>query len=59
MRRPFRVIDADGHIDEKRLNWAERIPERYRPDAPCWVSYPDGRKHMVVEGKLWPTRRDF
>jgi len=59
MRLPFRVIDADGHVDEKHVNWAERMPKRYRADAPCWVSYPDGRKHMVVEGKLWPTRRDF
>jgi predicted TIM-barrel fold metal-dependent hydrolase len=60
MARPnYRVIDADGHVDEKAVNWAELVPERYRRDAPCWVTFPDGRKHLVVEGKLWPSRRDF
>lgn len=59
MRPNYRVIDADGHVDEKHVNWQERVPERYRREAPCWVTYPDGRTHMTVEGKLWPSRRDF
>ena len=59
MRPDYTVIDADGHVDEKAVNWVELLPERYHKDAPCWVSYPDGRKHLVVEGKMWPSRRDF
>ena len=34
MRLPHRVIDADGHIDEKHVDWAARVPERFRADAP-------------------------
>jgi len=59
MRPSYRVIDADGHVDEKAVNWTELVPERYRRDAPTWVTYPDGRKHLMVEGKPWPSRRDF
>ena len=51
MRPDYTVIDADGHVDEKAVNWVDLLPERYHKDAPCWVSYPDGRKHLVVEGK--------
>ena len=47
MRPHYRVIDADGHVDEKAVNWAELMPERYRRDAPCWVTFPDGRKLFV------------
>ncbi len=59
MRPNCRVIDADGHVDEGAVNWAELLPECYRRDAPCWVTFPDGRRHFWVEGKLWPSRRDF
>lgn len=59
MRPDYTVIDADGHVDEKAVNWVDLLPARYHKDAPCWVSYPDGRKHLVVEGKMWPSRRDF
>ena len=34
MRLPHRVIDADGPIDEKHVDWAARVPERFRADAP-------------------------
>ena len=34
MRLPHRVIDADGYIDEKHVDWAARVPERFRADAP-------------------------
>jgi predicted TIM-barrel fold metal-dependent hydrolase len=59
MRPNYRVIDADGHVDEDRVNWAELLPERYRRNAPCWVTLPDGRRHFMVEGKLWPSKKDF
>lgn len=53
MRPPYRVIDADGHVDEKAVNWVQRVPECYRRDAPCWVTYPDGRKHLENAARLF------
>lgn len=59
MRLPYRVIDADGHVLEHAVDWAARLPERFRKDAPGWVTLPDGDRHFIVERKPWPTGRDF
>ncbi len=59
MRPEYRVIDADGHVDEDRVRWVELLPQRYAQDAPCWIELPNGRRHFMVEGKLWPSKRDF
>jgi len=59
MRLPFTVIDADGHVLEHAVDWAARLPARFRKDAPGWVTLPDGDRHFMVERKTWPTRRDF
>ncbi len=59
MLRPYRVIDADGHVIERSVDWAARLPAGLRKDAPGWVRLPNGEEHFIVERKTWPTRRDF
>lgn len=50
----FRIIDADGHVQEKLLPWAELLQEPYRSLVPKVVKDHQGTSFMVVEGKLRP-----
>jgi len=59
MERPVPVIDTDGHVMEHRVDWASRIPARFRKEAPCWAALPDGDWVYIVERKVWPTRQDY
>jgi uncharacterized protein len=59
MERPAPVIDTDGHVMEHRVDWAARLPARFRKEAPCWATLPDGDWVYIVERKVWPTRTEY
>lgn len=50
----FRAVDADGHVEEAHVNWADRIPEPYRDMAPEPRPATDSHWRLVMEGKPWP-----
>lgn len=50
----MRIIDADGHVEERELPWAELLDEPYRSRAPRSVKDNRGAEFLMVEGKLWP-----
>lgn len=50
----MRVIDADGHVFERDLPWAELLEEPYRSRAPKVVKDNRGAEFLMVEGKLCP-----
>ena len=50
----MRVIDADGHVQEKLLPWSELLQEPYRSLVPKVVKDHQGTSFMVGEGKLRP-----
>ena len=50
----MRIIDADGHVLEKDIPWAELLDEPYRSRAPRVVTDNRGVNFIMVEGKLCP-----
>ncbi len=48
----FRIIDVDGHVQEKLLPWAELLQEPYRSLAPKLVKDHQDTSLIVAEGKL-------
>lgn len=50
----LRVIDADGHVQERVIHWQDLLEEPYRSRAPQLVKDNRGVEFMMVEGKLWP-----
>jgi len=50
----FRTVDADGHVEEAHVNWADRIAEPYRNMAPQPRPATDSHWRLVMEGKPWP-----
>ena len=50
----FRTVDADGHVEEAHVNWADRIAEPYRKMAPQPRPATDSHLRLVMEGKPWP-----
>ena len=49
----LRIIDADGHVQERDANWQELLDPPYRKHAPSMVQCADGRTHLLLEGKIW------
>ena len=49
----LRIIDADGHVQERDANWQELLDPPYRKHAPSMVPCADGRTHLLLEGKIW------
>ena len=52
-----KVIDADGHVFEHAVDWAERLGRLtppYTKRAPKWVKDDWGRSRVVMEGRLEP-----
>src|SRR4030095_601413 len=48
----LRIIDADGHVQERDANWQELLDPPYLNQAPAMVEF-NGRKHLLLEGKVW------
>src|SRR5262245_18839018 len=50
----MRIIDADGHVDEKNIPWAELLEEPYRNRAPRVVPDNRGIPFIMMDGRLTP-----
>ena len=50
----MRVVDADGHVQERDLPWADLLEAPYRSRAPRRVRDNRGVEFLMVEGKLCP-----
>src|SRR3989304_545477 len=50
----MRIIDADGHVLERDIPWAELIDAPYRGRAPRTVQDNRGFNFVMIDGKLTP-----
>src|SRR6185503_9561263 len=50
----MRIIDADGHVLEKQIPWADLLEAPYRDRAPKEVKDNRGFSFIMMEGKLTP-----
>ena len=50
----MRIIDADGHVLERDIPWAELIDPPYRDRAPRVTLDNRGFKFVMIDGKLTP-----
>ena len=51
----MRIIDADGHVLERDIPWADLLEAPYRDRAPKAVKDNRGFTFVMMEGKLTPT----
>ena len=49
----LRIIDADGHVQEKDAPWQDLLEGPYRKHAPRVVKDASGRAELLLEGKIW------
>ena len=49
----FRIIDADGHVQEKDAPWQDLLEGGYKKHAPRVVQDGNGRSELLLEGKIW------
>jgi predicted TIM-barrel fold metal-dependent hydrolase len=50
----FPTVDADGHGEENHIDWQERLPARYKSQAPERRPSGNGQLRTIIEGKAWP-----
>ena len=50
----MRIIDADGHVSERNISWADVLEEPYRSRAPKTVQDNRGVNFTMIDGKLIP-----
>ena len=50
----MRIIDADGHVLERDIPWADLLEAPYRERAPRVVKDNRGFSFVMIEGKLTP-----
>src|SRR5262245_46131833 len=50
----MRIIDADGHVLEKNIPWADLLEAPYRDRAPREVKDNRGFSFIMIEGRLTP-----
>jgi predicted TIM-barrel fold metal-dependent hydrolase len=50
----MRIIDADGHVSERNIPWADLLEEPYRSRAPKTVQDNRGVNFTMIDGKLIP-----
>ena len=50
----MRIIDADGHVLERDIPWADLLEEPYRSRAPRAVKDNRGFNFVMIDGKLTP-----
>ena len=48
------IVDADGHVQEKYIRWADNLEKPYRSQSPRVVRDKPGVDVLMAEGKLWP-----
>jgi len=47
------VIDADGHVSEGNIDFANRLPEKWRSQAPVKVKDNLGYTRNLIESRVW------
>src|SRR5436305_14620724 len=50
----MRIIDADGHVSERNISWADVLEEPYRSRAPKTDQDNRGANFTMIAGKLIP-----
>src|SRR5258706_15716267 len=50
----MRIIDADGHVQDKNLPWRDLMPESFKSRAPRLVKDNRGIEFIMMEGRLTP-----
>ena len=50
MRKPYRQISADAHLEVSPNRWRDRVPERYRDRAPRTIRLANGGDAILSEG---------
>ncbi len=53
--RGLHAIDADGHISEDQVDWAQRLPAEFRDRAPTVVPDEHGRRTVLFDGYRYPS----
>ena len=48
----MRIIDADGHVQEKQIPWADLLEEPYRSRAPREVKDNRGFSFVMIDGQI-------
>lgn len=51
MARTYRFISGDSHLEIDSKWWIDRVPAKYRDQAPRTVRLPDGSDAWLVEGQ--------
>jgi len=54
---PFLTVDCDGHIQEHKVRWEERLPKQYFDLAPRWVMV-GNRSVGFIEQKSQAQRKE-
>jgi hypothetical protein len=54
MSQPW-AIDADGHVTEWHIDWAERFPAALRARAPYRTEDEHGRPNLILDGYRFPN----
>ena len=57
MANLFGTVDADGHLEENHIDWKERLPDKYKDQAPERRHSGNGQLRTIIEGKAWPRPR--
>ena len=55
----FPTVDADGHVEENHIDWKERLPARYKSQAPERRPSGNGQLRTIIEGKAWPRPKYY
>ncbi len=50
----MRIIDADGHVQDRHIPWRDLMPEPFKSRAPQVVKDNRGVEFIMMEGKLCP-----
>jgi hypothetical protein len=56
MDNNFVAVDADGHLEENHIDWKERLPDKYKSQAPERKPAGSGQLRVYMEGKAWYRR---
>jgi len=54
MANSIPTVDADGHLEENHIDWKERLPDKYKSQAPERRPSGNGQLRTIIEGKAWP-----
>lgn len=54
-KKSFPVIDSDGHVNENRVDWVERLGPEFKDVAPRFLN----GLHLLVEGQVLPRSVDL